>query len=91
MSEVRRSFRVANALGVHTRAAAAFVQTANRFKADIEVEKDGRRMNGKSLLGVLLLAATHNSEFSILARGEDAEAALDALGRLIQEKFGLED
>jgi phosphocarrier protein len=91
MSEQRRSFLITNALGVHTRAAAAFVQTANRFRADIEVEKDGRRMNGKSLLGLLLLAATRNAEVTIIARGDDAEPALEALGRLIQAKFGLEE
>jgi phosphocarrier protein HPr len=89
VSAVTRTYRITNELGMHMRAAAAFVQTANRFAADVEVEKDGQRVNGKSLMGVLLLAAAKGTEISLTCRGRDAEAALNALGSLIQSKFGL--
>ncbi len=89
MSELRRSFQIQNALGFHSRAAAAFVQTASRFSADVLIERNGRIVNGKSLLGILLLLAPKGSEITVSTRGTDAEAALRALGALIDDKFGL--
>ena len=77
-------------LGLHARAAAAFVKIANRYQSDIEVVKDGVAVNGKSIMGVLMLAAAKGTEIDVRARGDDAEEALEALGKLIEDKFGEE-
>ena len=77
-----------NALGLHARAAAQLVQIANRFKAEIHVEKDGMQVNGKSIMGVLTLAAAKGSAITVSCEGDDAEAALGALGKLIENGFG---
>ena len=89
MSERRRSFKITNALGLHLRAAAAFVQMANRFKSEIDVQREHMRVSGKSLLGILGLGATQGTELAIIVSGPDEEAALDAIADLIQNKFGL--
>jgi phosphocarrier protein HPr len=81
-------FLIANTLGLHARAAAAFVKIANRFQSEITVDKDETSVNGKSIMGVLMLAAAKGSKIRVTATGEDAPEALDALGRLIEEKFG---
>jgi phosphocarrier protein HPr len=78
---------IMNELGLHARAATRFVQTANRFTADIEVEKDGQKVNGKSIMGVLMLVAAKGSSITIRGSGDDAEQAIDALGSLIRNKF----
>ena len=78
-----RDVVVPNALGLHARAAARFVQTAARFAAQIRVSRGGRTVDGKSLMGVLLLAASQGSTLQIDAEGPDAEAALDALAALV--------
>lgn len=85
-----QTFTIKNALGLHARAAAAFVKVANRYGAEIEVEKDGVAVNGKSIMGVLMLAAARGSRIDIRARGADAPEAMEALGRLIEDKFGEE-
>lgn len=82
-----RTFVIANELGLHARAATRFVQTADRFEAEVEVEKDGQRVNGKSIMGVLMLVALRGTAITVRARGKDAGAAMDALGRLIENKF----
>ena len=82
--------KIQNELGMHARAATKFVQTANRFKADVSVEKDGQTVNGKSIMGVLLLAAAKETFIKVRCAGEDAEAALAALADLVNEKFGEE-
>lgn len=79
---------IQNALGLHARAAAAFVKVANRFQSDITVSKDGVAVNGKSIMGVLMLAAAQGTKIDVEAQGEDAQQALDALGKLIDDKFG---
>jgi phosphocarrier protein HPr len=89
VNELRRSFKITNSLGLHLRAAAAFVQAANRFKSEIDVQKDHLRVSGKSLLGILGLGANLGSELSLIISGPDAEAAMNALADLIQNKFGL--
>ena len=76
-----------NELGLHARAATRFVQTANRFAADVEVEKDGQKVNGKSIMGVLMLVAAKGSSITIRSSGDDAVQAMDALGSLIRNKF----
>jgi phosphocarrier protein len=81
-------FRLVNRLGLHARAAAQLVRTANRFKADLMVAKDGEEVNGKSIMGLLMLAAPAGSLLRITVSGEDAEEALQAIGDLINDGFG---
>jgi len=83
-------FRIKNKLGFHARAAAVFVRLSNRFSADIKLIKDGYEVNGKSILGVLSLAAIQGSEVNVVATGEDAEKALCEVGKLIESGFGEE-
>lgn len=83
-----REVLVTNALGLHARAAARFVHVACRFAAHVRVTKQGRTVDGKSLMGVLLLAASRGSMLTISADGPDADAALDALTALVDSGFG---
>ncbi|MGI5862278.1 MAG: HPr family phosphocarrier protein [Myxococcales bacterium] len=84
----RGSFTIVNALGLHARAAAQLVKLANRFRCDVYLEKDDQQVNGKSIMGVLMLAATRGSTILVRTEGEDAEPALKALGELIDSGFG---
>lgn len=84
----RRDFTIKNRLGLHARAAAQLVQTANRFRAEVTVEKDGLEVNGKSIMGILMLAAPQGSRISVKVAGEDAEQAMTAIGQLIDDGFG---
>lgn len=85
-----KSFTILNLLGMHARAAAAFVKTANRFQSEVLVSKDRQTVNGKSIMGVLMLAAAKGSQVSIRIEGDDAEEAMHALSELIENKFGEE-
>jgi phosphocarrier protein HPr len=78
---------IKNKLGLHARAAVKFVNTANRFSADVRIEKDGAEIDGKSILGILTLAATQGAEIVLKVDGGDEEAALKALVALIANKF----
>jgi phosphocarrier protein len=78
---------VANKLGIHARPAAMFVKTANRFTCDIFVEKDGERVNGKSIMGLMMLAAGPGSRVTLHAEGHDASQALTELETLFKQKF----
>ena len=82
-----REVTVTNKLGVHARPAAMFVKAANRFESEIMVEKDGERVNGKSIMGLMMLAAGQGSTLVITATGRDAEAAVRELETLFQRKF----
>jgi phosphocarrier protein HPr len=84
------TFEIVNELGLHARAATKFVQTANKFKCDVDVEKDGQVVNGKSIMGVLMLVAAKGTQIIIRGRGADAEACVDALGELVRGRFGEE-
>jgi phosphocarrier protein len=86
----RRDVRITNRLGLHARAAARFVHTANRFRSRISALRDGRTMDGKSILGILLLAASQGSTLTLEADGDDEKEALDALVRLVESGFGEE-
>ena len=88
MPRHERTFVIINTLGLHARAAAQLVQTANRYRADIHVEKDGMQVNGKSIMGVLTLAAAKGSSIVVIVEGEDAETAMTALARIIESGFG---
>jgi len=81
-------FRLVNRLGLHARAAAQLVQTANRFKADVIVAKDGEEVNGKSIMGLLMLAAPVGSQLLVTVSGVDAAEAMQAIGALINDGFG---
>lgn len=85
-----REFDIQNRLGLHARAAAQLVRLANGFASEIRVEKDGMEVNGKSIMGVLMLAAPKDARILIRASGEDAEEAVAAIGELIARKFGEE-
>ncbi len=85
-----REFDILNRLGLHARAAAQLVRLANGFSCEIHVEKDGMEVNGKSIMGVLMLAAPKDTRIRVRASGADAEAALAAIGELIARKFGEE-
>lgn len=84
---VQREVEIVNRAGMHARPAAEFVKIAGRFAADIRVEKDGLEVNGKSIMGVLMLAAERGSRLRLSARGKDAEAAVDALSDLVGRGF----
>jgi len=86
-SVMTRDFWVANKLGIHARPAAMFVKTANRFTCDIFVEKDGEKVNGKSIMGLMMLAAGPGSKLTVHAHGQDASQALAELETLIKRKF----
>jgi phosphocarrier protein HPr len=84
---LERSVQIVNKLGLHARPAAEFVKLAGRFRAEIKVEKDGLEVDGKSIMGVLMLAAEHGSELIIRAEGSDAQDALTALVELVDGGF----
>lgn len=84
---VKKEFTILNKLGIHARPAAQFVKTANRFEANVFVEKDGEEVDGKSIMGLMMLAAGHGSIISVTVEGDDADAAMEALGDLIGRKF----
>jgi phosphocarrier protein len=83
----RRDVIVTNKLGVHARPAAMFVKVANRFESDISVEKDGEEVNGKSIMGLMMLAAGQDAKLIIIAKGRDANAAVTELAALFLRKF----
>ena len=85
-----REVRIRNRLGLHARAAARFVQLANRFRSKVTLSRDGRSMDGKSILGILLLAAARGSELVVAAEGADEADAVAALAALIEGGFGEE-
>ena len=80
--------RIKNRLGLHARAAVKFVNLANRFTADVRIEKDGSDVDGKSILGILTLAATQGAEITLRLNGDDEAAALRAIVELIEGRFG---
>lgn len=84
---IDRNIEIINKLGMHARAAAQFVQLASNFQSHIEIEKDNRRVNGKSIMGVMMLAASKGSEVTLYADGEDEEESLNKLEELINNRF----
>jgi phosphocarrier protein len=85
---LQRDVPIINKLGLHLRAAAQFVQLCGRFPCDVWVSKDGRRVNGKSIMGVMTLVAVKGSTLSVEAEGERAAECLEALAKLAGGKFG---
>jgi phosphocarrier protein len=84
---VERTFEIVNALGLHARAAALLVQTAQKYRSQVEITKDDLAVNGKSIMGVLMLAAAKGSSIHVRTEGEDADAAMEDLGTLIRNGF----
>jgi phosphocarrier protein HPr len=88
MARAERTFVIVNQLGLHARAAAQLVQIANRHRSEIHVEKDGMSVNGKSIMGVLTLAAAKGSTITVRCEGDDAERAMAELAKVIENGFG---
>ncbi len=84
---VTRDFTVINKLGIHARPAAMFVKVASKFQSNITVEKDGEQINGKSIMGLMMLAAGKGSTLKVSAEGPDATEAVEAIGELFARKF----
>jgi len=86
-SKISKQFTIQNKLGLHARPAAMFVKVANRHRSEIWVEKDGESVNGKSIMGLMMLAAGQGTELLISAEGEDADRALQAIEELLASRF----
>lgn len=82
------TLKIINRLGLHARAAAKFMQTAAGYTCEINVDKQGKSVNGKSIMGLMMLAASQGSELTVSTQGDDAEAALAALRELVENRFG---
>ena len=87
---IEREVRIRNPLGLHARAAARFVHTASRFRSRVTVSRNTKSMDGKSILGILLLAASQGTTLRLSAEGDDETAAVDALAALVEGGFGEE-
>jgi phosphocarrier protein HPr len=87
---IRRELAIRTRLGLHARAAARFVHTASRFRSRVTAGRDGRVMDGKSILGILLLAASQGTAIEVTAEGPDEEGAMEALVALVEGGFGEE-
>ncbi|WPL15424.1 Catabolite repression HPr [Thiorhodovibrio winogradskyi] len=85
---VRKDIDIINRLGLHARAAAKFVTCASGFESTVQVEREGRRVNGKSIMGVMMLAAARGTTITIEADGADEQELMDALEALIGDYFG---
>ncbi len=85
---VRRKVEIRNKLGLHARAAARFVQLSSAFDSHITLARDSREVNGKSIMGVMMLAAGKGVEIELIADGEDEQEAVEALEQLILDRFG---
>jgi phosphocarrier protein len=83
-----RSFIIKNRLGLHARAAAQLVQTANKFSSEVVLIKDDIEVNGKSIMGILLLAAPQGTEIAVTVEGADEQDAMDVIAELIEDGFG---
>jgi len=84
-------FRILNSLGLHLRPAQMLADLTNKFKSDIFIKKDSEEINGKSIMGIITLAAPKGALLKFTATGPDAREAIEAVGKLIESKFGEED
>jgi phosphocarrier protein len=85
---IEKTFTIVNSLGLHARPAAMVVQTANRFRSEVQFEKDGLQINAKSIMGVLTLAAGRGSSVLVSCEGPDAAEAMAAIARVFESGFG---
>ncbi len=84
---IKKEIKITNKLGLHARASARFVRIASQFKSHIEVEKKQRKVNGKSIMGIMLLAAAKGDHIILSIEGNDEQQALEALEQLIEKRF----
>lgn len=87
---LEQEFTIINKLGLHARASALFVKTASRFRSEIKIEREGIAVNGKSIMGIMMLAAAKGTRIKVTIEGEDEAEAMAALGELIANGFGEE-
>lgn len=87
---MEREVTLLNKTGLHARPAALFVQEASKYKSDIRVEKDGKQVNAKSIMGILSLGVSQGTKIKITANGEDEKEAVEGLVKLVESKFGEE-
>lgn len=87
---LKKDFLIINKLGLHARASALFVKTASRFAAEVKLAKEGVEVNGKSIMGIMMLAASKGTTVSLSTEGADEAEALQAIGDLITNGFGEE-
>lgn len=85
---LERDVNIENKLGLHLRAAAVFIETANKFSCQVHVRKDGRAINAKSIMGLMTLGATYGSTITIVVDGEGEGEAVEALAALVKNRFG---
>lgn len=85
---ISREFRISNKLGLHARPSAQLTQVAGKFASEVYIAKNGRRVNAKSIMGVMMLAAGPGSTVTVDAEGPDEQQAVDAIGALIDSRFG---
>lgn len=85
---IQQEIEIVNKLGLHARASAKFTQTAGKFKSEVFLTRNGRRVNGKSIMGVMMLAAGKGSKVTLEVNGIDEQESYDALVELINDKFG---
>ena len=88
---INREIKIINKLGLHARAAAKFVTLASQFSSDVKLVLKGQGINGKSIMGVMMLAASQGTELTLITDGEDETNAMDALDELIKNRFGEEE
>jgi phosphocarrier protein len=87
---LRNNFLIINKLGLHARASALFVKTASRFSADVKLSKEGVEVNGKSIMGIMMLAASKGTTVTLAIEGADESEAMQTIGELITNGFGEE-
>jgi len=87
VTTVRRTFLIVNKLGLHARAAAQLVKLTEQFSADVKIGKDDQVVNGKSIMGLMMLAASSGTPIEVEATGDDADAMVEAIGALIEARF----
>ncbi len=85
---IEKELTIINKLGLHARAAAKLVSLASNFQSSIELERNARTVNGKSIMGVMMLAASQNSTITLKIEGEDEQLALTAIEELVSDRFG---
>jgi phosphocarrier protein len=90
MQHMAKELTIQNRLGLHARPSAMFVKVCSRFRCDVWVEKDGERVNGKSIMGLMMLAAGHGSKLQVVCEGPDCDRALQEIEALINGKFNEE-
>jgi phosphocarrier protein len=83
-----KTVTIVNKLGLHARAAARFVTLASSFASEIKVARNGQEVNGKSIMGVMMLAASRGTDITLVASGDDEQAAIEKLAELIEQRFG---